>query len=280
VNHTAPTIPPIESALDRAAAGDVAAGRLFLQLFLTTPLVVPNRRQTVPMGGLATYPSELISLLALDDGGRSLVPVFSQETFVSDWCGRDLQTRTLTGSELLAILPDTWWVGVNLGREASKELSPWELNLLKTNRPDALDEIIREIFSISEDDLPDYEPFDEKHSPDLTAALAAYAQSEPDIVAITLVREVIVRNGSRQVNRLLVGFSAPRASASARAQLQDSLSRRAALYQIGGDPAHVVCQESFEGGLFAKPLAVGTRVYQRRPRSLLEVIRDSLGFSG
>ncbi len=279
MNDASPTISPLESALDRAASGDAAAGRLFLQLFLTTALVVPSRNQTIPMGGLASYPNDFVSILALDDGGRPLVPVFSHPSFVKEWCGHDLHTRTLTGSELLNLLPEGWWVGVNIGREASKELSPWELDLLKGNRPGALDEIIRELFSISEDDLPDYEPFDERHSPDLAAALTTYAQGEPEIATICLVREMIVRNETRHVNRLLIGFSAPRASASVRTQLQDELSRRAALYQIGGDPAHVVCQDSFEGSLFQKPLAIGTRIYQRPPRSLLEVIRDSLGFS-
>jgi hypothetical protein len=138
----------IETALELASKGDRTAAETFFRSFLRYSWLVVSRYQSFTLNSLATYPSDIMDYLAIKHGDRVVVPLFTSNKKLINWSSRSFSYRTVLGGIVLNSLPNDWWIEINPGDEGvTKELSPWEINLIKKQRFESLNEIIDELYA-------------------------------------------------------------------------------------------------------------------------------------
>ncbi len=179
---------PIFQALDAASLGDRAAAQQFFELLLNSPLYVPERRQSQPLSDSPAYPDELLNILGIQDKDRVVVPAFTSPELIQEWCGNELTYRELSGSKLLALLPDEWWLAINSGQVAQKELSPWEINELKLGQ-EGIPSVLAELFSESFAESLRLRPLEENESQELFAGLRKFASDHQQVKKAYLLME-------------------------------------------------------------------------------------------
>ncbi|WKZ57505.1 MAG: SseB family protein [Bdellovibrionota bacterium] len=180
---------PLDIALDLASRGDKAAARQFYQLLLNTPLQVIERFQLHNMTDSPKYPDPFLNMLAVQSEDRSIVPVFSSPSHVRDWCGLDLKVRTLTLSEAIVLLPTDWWIVVNPGQEAYKEVSPWELERLRSGTR-GIEEILEELYEDEPTSAVSLGPVAPSEHPQVYTRVKGIAASTPGLQSVFAALEI------------------------------------------------------------------------------------------
>lgn len=196
----------ITAMLKKAADGDENAASLFFALFPQAIWYAPARGN-LEDSGLVEYPNDLYGFLAVKTDEYTIIPVFSDQRFAEDWAGRPIQCREVTGRHILETLPEGWWVGVNPGQEIEKELSPWEIILIQKEHPEAIKELVRELFDIPLVREVETRTPDPLEYPQLVNALRAFAQEEPAILELFLIERVAEDIDENQVQEVLLGVS-------------------------------------------------------------------------
>lgn len=133
----------LEQLLLDAEQGDRSAVKEFYSRLLDARVFVPLRAQKQLLSDQAHYPNSFFSLLALQAEGRSVVPCFTREELILEWCGLTLAFEKLPVSQLIQRLPERWWIVINPGQQVEKELSPWEIAQLM-HGSDAVDGLVEE----------------------------------------------------------------------------------------------------------------------------------------
>lgn len=232
----------IEAAMAKAMAGEKESLQIFFTELLRIPLFVPNRKQTPAPVNLAEYPDSILNVLALSDEDRTIVPVFLQPEYLSEWSERPLEYRQTSILSLLDILPMNWWVCVNPGRDVEKELSPWELQKLLAGS-EGIAEIVEEL----SDDLSSVPLLDLSTGPDsqLKASLSQYAATRDSIAAIyALMKDSESVDAAQEL--VLVGIQVD-GNEQEVAKIKDEATAVAQKSMIGDYPVRVFTGTSLEG---------------------------------
>jgi len=110
--------------LQKVAAGDESyLDKLLLQLgerLIYIPIL--EKLQSSGQQGLK------VNIVRLKEAHRSVVPVFTSERELTQWCGKEgyaNESISLLGSDLAAALKSETWLRVNPGSEDSVELQPF-----------------------------------------------------------------------------------------------------------------------------------------------------------
>lgn len=250
---SAPSV--LESSLLPALEGDRVAARSFFEAFLRDALFVPERRQAQKMSDEPRYPDEFLNILGIRDKERVLVPAFSRRELIADWCGSELATRSMSGAELLKLLPQDWWVCVNPGAEVEKEISPWEIDQLKEGSagiPAILDEIYQDTI---------VEPLEvqavEAHEyPQLHEQLRSFAEKNALIHKMYLIRQSGKDAEEIVIHKLLLGLEIASGDASQQNALKEQVQNLVDRCQVGNDKVNVFTAVAGQGdmsfGLFGK----------------------------
>jgi len=222
----------IGALLAAAAAGDSAAVRRFYTALIAGPLFVPERQQERPLTDSPRYPNDFVNILGVQDRERVVVPVFSDASLIEQWCGVQLRYRSMSGTQLFQLLPDGWWLTINPGAEVEKEISPWEVDLLRggTASIGALAEELEAERASSTVQLQVPGP-DEYAG--LREALAVIAPTLPELKHLFLLREVGQRTW------LLVGAEVE-AGREVAERIGATLQAEANRAQIGAEPVRVL----------------------------------------
>lgn len=189
MNSGSQSEPNFELLLTNAAEGRAQDLEIFFRTFLSAQFHVPLRQQAAPLSHSPKYPNELVSVLGVLDGERTIVPVFSKEEFVAEWLGQELDCHSHSGAALLKLIPEGWWVCINPGQEVEKELSPWEIKKLRTGIPPGSDDLAELIAEQSADSSIDAARFRELSADELLALrniLSEAAEREATIESLTL----------------------------------------------------------------------------------------------
>lgn len=227
---------PIDQFLRAAAEGSRESAAEFFALFMHTLHVVPTKDQTEPFKNIAIYPNNFLNVLAITDKDRILVPAFSEAQHMNTWSSGATKSRTMTGRDLLNILPNDWWVIFNPGQELAKELSPWEISKLRGGI-DGINEVLDDLFP--KESIRPFEigPLDlEKHAQLITGLKAAGATLD-GVGSIFLAREHGENELGEELETILIGVVAasPQISEGELNELSDQV-RAAAERSLIGDP--------------------------------------------
>lgn len=224
----------LEQTFAAAVEGSESAQREFFEAFLEGPLFVPERYQRAPLSDAPQYPSDLVSMLGIQDHDRVVVPVFSTAPLIKEWCGTDLSFREHSGLSLCKVVPDGWWVCVNPGSELQKELSPWEIARLREG-PESIDEIIAELQELPLAQL-ELTPIAVDEHRALCDALATTADTLPELDRIYLAQEAL--SEAPEETRLVV-VAQLRPDVPPSEKVRTTLEAAAARAQIGDRPVRV-----------------------------------------
>jgi hypothetical protein len=133
----------LTSLLEAAAKGKAEAAKSFLETLLKSDVQVPLK---VGADNKKDTPKKLSQdLLTVNVDGRTVLPIFSSDLALTNWADEmPLGSTTVAFAELINLVDPTHWLHLDPNQEFGKELSPWELALLRKG-VEALDEILAEL---------------------------------------------------------------------------------------------------------------------------------------
>jgi hypothetical protein len=149
--------------LKDAADGKPGAAEKFFEILLHSDVFVPvdadvTRPRMAPGVSVVGQGKEHFSergYVTVDYQGAEAIPIFTQEEFVGVWAEREYGVDQIDFRTLLWLLGEDTWLYLNPSQDIGKELTPWEIALLKQGTDaiadlvSALDEDGQEALSIS-----------------------------------------------------------------------------------------------------------------------------------
>ena len=129
--------------LEDAADGLPGALEAFFCALLDAEVYVPLARE----GAQCQLPAVVGQSGAGDHGfvtvmqeGDECVPIFTEEAFVAEWAAQSIPVERKRFESLLWMISEDTWLYLNANQEVGKEITPWEIELLKKGR-DAVPEL-------------------------------------------------------------------------------------------------------------------------------------------
>lgn len=159
----------------------------FYTLLFTAQLFGVNR-YSPGLKSTITYPSENFPLLAIKDEDKIVVPLFTSENHMSTWSSAPSDSYKLSFKNILQLIPDDWWICLNLSSEVEKEFSPWEISKLKTGE-EAINEVIEELLLGTESGSSTVKPIDRGQYTDLEKTIDDLIRKDDGIQIVTLLLE-------------------------------------------------------------------------------------------
>lgn len=254
----------IEESMSLASFGYEDAARRFFEAFLSGPLFVPERYQERPIANLPEYENDFVNVLGLQDGSRVIVPVFTDPSYIETWCGNPLSYKSVNGQKLFEMLPEEWWISVNPGSEIEKEISPWEVDLLRGGTS-GIDAILAELFPREVTELLEVRPVRENEQRDLKLELAQFAASHPEIARLYMLIEIGRDIDEEDVVTLLLGVQAEIRASDEADSLREEIKGMAERALIGsGEAVRVMIGTSIEDNLMLGMFRKEKPFYERQ----------------
>jgi len=232
----------LDELMALAADGDRSSAEIFLSRFINEALFVVNRQQSAQLSDQPDYPNEFVSILAVKDQDRAVIPVFTRSELIEDWCGSKLEFRSLSGQRLLSIVPDDWWLSLNPGTELEKEFSPWEIIQLKGG-PRNFAAIIEELYADEGPTQLTVEAFADGEFTNLISALTQATAQLPEVLKLYALKE-----GDKELGHtnILIGALRNKTTPSRHDEILTILKSVADLAQIGAEPVKVVVGDNLD----------------------------------
>jgi hypothetical protein len=254
---------PLEQALHEASAEIESAYERFYRELLKTELLIPSREQMFPLTHQPPYPNELISFLGIQAGDRAMVPAFTRESLVQEWTGHEFTLRRMTLERLLAALPDSWWVVINPGSLAEKELSPWELALLKSGE-EAIPEILSELSRLDPVQSISLTLLEPNEQAEVKAVLTNEAKNIPELRRLFLLKESGINLDQQQMTFLVLGVDTDFVTPARLEAIQDQLKRVVDPLLIGAESLRMRAGQGAHGTLMLGVFRDTEPFYERR----------------
>lgn len=262
----------LSDALDRASdESSIENLTAFYELLLHSDLHIPERTQEQPLSQQPRYPNEFLNILGVQNKETVFVPVFSSAEAAEEWSGQKLRLRIMRLSDLLNLVPDGWWLILNPGSESEKDISSWEIDLLKGGAqsiPALVDELLVEE-AVHDVEL---QPLAPERFPQLMKALTDVAGATPEVKKLFLLQETGKTVSEKSVSALILGVLIAPEGMPRREEIQDALSDAGALSLIGAERLKVRCGDSVEGNLMLGIFAGHTPFYTRDEKSWISRI--------
>jgi hypothetical protein len=209
----------LETWLDAAADGLPGAVEGFFRTLLKCEVYAPthaSEEQTALAIIGNTTPADHNFVTIVYDG-KECLPIFTREEFLYAWAGNTVPYTRKDFRSLIWRLGKETWMYLNSNQEVGKELTPWEIELLRKGE-EAIDELAR---------AQSEEPFDDIEVraasdlyPELKRALIPILQIYPELQEAFIVA---VKEGGSEEEKPLVGIRYSKISEGKRAYLKSEL---------------------------------------------------------
>ncbi len=143
----------LNTALIKASEGQEEDVKAFFAALLECKLFIPsvtNAKATPTIGH--TKNEEDTNYVFIDYEESRCTPVFSSEENLREWAEKEIPFVEEEFSQFLWKMPHNTWAYLNPGQDVGKELSPWELELLKLG-PDSFDELVHGVKETEQEDF-------------------------------------------------------------------------------------------------------------------------------
>ncbi len=234
----------LEILMRSALEGNVGPVEAFLRAFLDGTLYVPEREQAQKLSDSPRYPDPFLNILGIQDKERVVVPVFTRPQLILDWCGNELRYRTLRSIELLKILPEEWWLCINPAAEFEKELSPWEIEQLRSGER-GIPAIAEEIVQQQTIEPLEIQPVRESEFPAVVSETRTFAAKEPAILRMFLVRHIGKDVDEQKLQKLFLGVELAPCPQDRATSIQAEIQALVDRCQVGSD--HIAVNASGSG---------------------------------
>jgi len=193
--------------------------RQFYQLFLKTEMVVPCRMQIKPIKNLSPFPSPFSNLLTIVADEQETIPVFTSEEELLSWAKEPMEFNCISGKVLCERAPESAWISINPSGEWGKELSAWEISLLKQGE-ESFDELVAEQLQESDPHVI-FKPLLEEQKERISAILEPILEENPTIISCYGGTQVSESSHESYLIGVLVSADLP--SDTIRTQVHDGL---------------------------------------------------------
>lgn len=261
----------LESSLNFEGQPNKDILRQFFEAFLKGPLYVPNRAQNSQLSHQPEYPNEFVSVMGVQDSERVIIPVFSSPSFISEWASQNFEYRKFSGEQLLDILPQGWWLSVNPGQDVGKDISPWEIEMLKAGDR-SFDELIQEIIDgESEDNALEISPLLPEEHNSFKQALIEYVKD------ITYVSELFLGSVKKEQSyEVIVGLAIDSVHTDQIESLRDKIRKFCEPYFIGNTPIKIIVDHN-ESNLLLGTFADILPVYSQSTSTKSSLLSKTIG---
>lgn len=190
-----PSQHPLELAMRSATETPTGENlQRFYATFLSSQLLIPIVSPGHPLPKNREKPlSPFSDLLSLEKNEQVFVLAFTTREELLTWSRQELDSRTLSGADLCKRLPERVWISINPEGEFGKELSPWEVERLRSATEYDMSELIAEVESTPHERIK-FQPLEENTFPHLTNAAREVLSRFSEVTAIFAgleMREVI-----------------------------------------------------------------------------------------
>jgi SseB protein N-terminal domain len=220
----------------------------FYKLLLSMQWIVPERAQDNQLINQPEYPNPFLNILGIVKKEQVFAPIFSSDPRVREWSGHEIRGRYLSFKELLELLPNGWWIIINPGSEGEKDLSPWEIELLRggeSNIPALIEEILVE--DVIEDiELSELE--DSEHQI-LKTKLVDIAKQNGEVSKLFLLREKGKTLSEKETSSIILGILIDTIPVARREEIQNTFADAGAYTLIGSEKMKVRVGDSIDGNL-------------------------------
>lgn len=240
--------PEIESAMQAALQGSRDAARTFYEALFEGPLYVPDRHQRLPLSDAPQYPNDLVHILGVQAPDRVVVPVFTNSAYVTSWCGAELEVKSFKGQQLFRTVPEDWWIVLNPGQDVEKEISPWEIGVLRPG-PEGIDEVLDDLFAREVIDPLTVAPVEADDYKALQSGLLEIAPKVEGLDKIFLLKEHGRDIDGEEVTQILVGLQIDPKKPERLEPIRDELKQVIDRAQIGDDQAKILIGIDAEQGV-------------------------------
>lgn len=210
----------VAELLERASSGGAADIASFFRALLQATVWVPlNTRADTRKRERSLFDEN--NFLTVRHQGREILPIFSSEQFLVAWSSQHSQSTSLPFASLLLRSPDNLWLYLDAGQEIGKEISPWEVILLRQGE-EAIPELVADLVDTIPPGLelhpePDYPP---EFEPALKVILESYSEVRE---AFKLCTSVASSTDSLEDQKLLIAIDQLPAEEDRRHALRDEL---------------------------------------------------------
>lgn len=132
----------LSEKLKRAADGKETDIKDFFTALLTSKIFIPSlpKAPSTPMiGSLKTESDTAYQYIDYEES--RCIPIFSSQEFLEEWADGNMQFVEEAFSTFLWSIPSDVWAYLDPAQDVGKELSPWEIQLLKLGE-DSIEELI------------------------------------------------------------------------------------------------------------------------------------------
>jgi hypothetical protein len=191
----------LTKALQSAGMGSSKEIEEFFSALLKSSVFIPLRREggnTNPVAG--EHSVESLPYLFIEYEEHSCIPVFSEEEFLYHWAEREILVSEDAFKSFIWTLPQNTWLYLNPNQDVGKEISPWEVELLK-HGTDAIPDLVEGVIETEQEDLA-IEPPTEELMP-LTKVLIPILELYEELEEAYLLS---IREADAESPRALVGI--------------------------------------------------------------------------
>jgi hypothetical protein len=191
----------LTKALQSAGIGSSKEIEEFFSTLLKSSLFIPLRRESGNQNPVVGEQSiESLPYLFVDYEEHSCIPVFSEEEFLHHWAEREILVSEDSFKSFIWTLPQNTWLYLNPNQDVGKEISPWEIELLKQG-VDAIPDLVEGVIETEQEDLA-IEPPAEELMP-LTKVLIPILELYEELEEAYLLS---IREADSESPRALVGI--------------------------------------------------------------------------
>jgi len=181
---------PLTNSLVAAGNGSRPEIEIFFKTLINSRLYIPAKRH-VPKNNpiLGESSPESLPYLFVDYEEHSCIPVFSEEVFLTEWAEREIIITDEEFKTFIWRIPQNTWLYLNPNQEVGKEISPWEIELLKQGE-DTIPDLVDGVIETEQEDIEIESPPDELMP--LTVALVPVLEiyKELEEAYLLCIREV------------------------------------------------------------------------------------------
>lgn len=120
--------------LNQAADDKPGAAQSFFELLLESDVYIPvqkdNKKSSEPVEIGKAHVDQL-GYLTVDYEGNECLPVFTEEDYLHHWAKREIGVAKKDFKSLLWLLGDSLWLYIDAEQEVGKEITAWEISMLK-----------------------------------------------------------------------------------------------------------------------------------------------------
>jgi hypothetical protein len=160
----------------------------FYKLFLESTVYAPERYQSEKLSAQPKYPNDLFYLLGVQAGNDVFIPIFSEPSYIEEWCGQKLNYKTMKALDLLKTVPPEWCVCLNAGSDVEKEFTAWEVSKLAQG-PESITEVVEDQINVNHMENLHIRPLEEGEYSKLKSQLESYCKANDLISELYIMIE-------------------------------------------------------------------------------------------